>query len=64
VEFPPWSDQDFRRVEDCLHHAAHVAQSDWLSVLAEAGSGNRRPPCDSCGYLGKGCPGVSPEGGP
>ena len=64
VEFPPWSDQDFRRVEECLQHAAQVAQSDWLSVLAEAGSGTSPPPCDSCGYLGKGCTGVSPEGGP
>jgi ATP-dependent helicase/nuclease subunit A len=64
VDFPPWSDQDFRRVEDCLHHAAKVAQSDWLEVLAEARAGTEERPCDSCGYLGKGCPGVSPGGAP
>jgi ATP-dependent helicase/nuclease subunit A len=64
VELPPWSDEDFQRVEERLRHAGRLAQSDWPTVLAEAGASSRSPPCTSCGYLNHGCPGISPEGAP
>jgi ATP-dependent helicase/nuclease subunit A len=60
VELPPWSDEDFQRVEECLQHAQQLARNDWSTVVAEAQSQANKPPCDSCGYLRRGCPGVSP----
>ena len=64
VPLSPWEDEDFLRVEACLREAGQLAQSSWPEVFAMAGTGPNQPPCGSCGFHGKDCTGVSPEGAP